>query len=72
MSQSMALEIAMKLEASPIKDNSRMMQIQSELAALTIQLVKITKEKRNMNMYGAPNEILEVTIKMNVQHFFST
>lgn len=45
MSQSEALEIAMKLEASLVGENNRMAQIQNQLVALAIQLVEITKGK---------------------------
>lgn len=45
-SQSEALEIAMKLEASPVGENvAGMAQVQSQLAAFTIQLQEITKGK---------------------------
>jgi hypothetical protein len=45
MSQSEALEISMKLEASLIRDNSGMVQIQNQLDALIIQLEEIKKGK---------------------------
>ena len=45
-SQTEALELAMKLEASPIADGTtRMVQIQSQLANLTLQLQDIKKGK---------------------------
>jgi hypothetical protein len=45
--QSEALEIAMKLEVSSLvgENNTGMAQVQSQLAALTIQLQEITKGK---------------------------
>jgi hypothetical protein len=47
-SQSKALNITMKLEASPVGENGAgMAQVQSQLAALTIQLQKISKWKEN-------------------------
>jgi hypothetical protein len=42
-SQPEALEIAMKLEASPTGDTGGMTQVQTQLDALTIQLVELTK-----------------------------
>ena len=46
LSQSEALELAMKLQASPVRETSaRMMQIQSQLANLTLQLWDIKKGK---------------------------
>jgi hypothetical protein len=42
-SQPEALEIAMKLEASPTGDIGGMAQVQTQLDALTIQLVELTK-----------------------------
>jgi hypothetical protein len=47
-SQPEALEIAMKLEASPIGDMGGMIQFQMQFNALTIQLTELTKgrEKR--------------------------
>jgi hypothetical protein len=71
-SQSEALEIAMKLEASLVRDNNGMAQIQNQLVALTIQLEEITKGKEKWNKYGAPNVGLKVTTKMNVQPLHST
>jgi hypothetical protein len=44
-SQPKALEIAMKLEASPIGNGVGMAHVQSQLATLRIQLSEITKEK---------------------------
>jgi hypothetical protein len=44
--QSEALEITMKLEASPVGENGAgMAQVQSQLAALTIQLQELVKGK---------------------------
>jgi hypothetical protein len=40
-----ALEIAMKLEASPIGDSGGMAQVQTQLVSLTIQLAELTKGK---------------------------
>jgi hypothetical protein len=62
----------MKLEASLVRDNSRMAQIQNQLAALTIQLEEITKGKEKWNIYGAPNAGQKVTTKMNVQPLHNT
>ena len=46
--QTKALELAMKLEASPIGDGAAgMVQIQSQLANLTIQLQDIKKGKES-------------------------
>jgi len=44
-SQSEALEITMKLEASLVGDNGGMVQLQTQLDALTYKLEKITKRK---------------------------
>jgi hypothetical protein len=40
-----ALDIAMKLESSPIGDGGGMVQFQTQLVSLTIQLEKLTKGK---------------------------
>jgi hypothetical protein len=45
VSQPEALEIAMKLEASPVGDGGGMAQVQTQLASLTIQLAELTKGK---------------------------
>jgi hypothetical protein len=45
VSQPEALEIAMKLESSPVGDNGGMVQVQTQLAALMIQLEELTKGK---------------------------
>jgi hypothetical protein len=45
VSQPEALEIAMKLEASPVGDSGGMVQVQTQLASLTIQLEELTKGK---------------------------
>jgi hypothetical protein len=45
VSQPKALEIAMKLESSPVGDNGEMAQVQTQLDALTIQLAELTKGK---------------------------
>jgi hypothetical protein len=39
------LEIAMKLEASPLGDSGERSQIQKQLVSLTIQLAELTKGK---------------------------
>jgi hypothetical protein len=44
-SQPEALEIAMKLESSPVGDSGGMVQVQMQLVALTIQLEELTKGK---------------------------
>ena len=52
MTQSEALEIAMKLEASPIEENAASMnQIQAQLVNLTLQLQDIKKGKENRKIY---------------------
>jgi hypothetical protein len=43
--QPKALEIVMKLEASPVGDSGGMVQVHMQLDALMIQLVEITKGK---------------------------
>jgi hypothetical protein len=50
LSQHEALEIAMKLESLLIGDNGGMVQVQTQLDALTIQLAEMTKgnEKREL------------------------
>jgi hypothetical protein len=45
VSQPEALEIAMKLESSPVGDSGGMAQVQMQLDALTIQLEELTKGK---------------------------
>jgi hypothetical protein len=45
VSQPEALEIAMKLESSPVGDSGGMAQVQTQLVALTIQLEELTKGK---------------------------
>jgi hypothetical protein len=45
VSQPEALEIAMKLEASPVGDNGGMAQVQTQLFSLTVQLEELTKGK---------------------------
>ena len=53
MSQTEALELAMKLESSPIRDGGAgMMQIQSWLASLTVQLHDIKKGKEAQEDLG--------------------
>jgi hypothetical protein len=45
VSQPEALEIAMKLESSPVGDSGGMAQVQTQLVALMIQLEELTKGK---------------------------
>jgi hypothetical protein len=45
MSQPEALEIVMKLEASPVGDGTGMAQVQSQLVVLMIQLSELMKGK---------------------------
>jgi hypothetical protein len=45
VSQPEALEIAMKLESSPVGDSGGMAQVQTQLVSLIIQLVELTKGK---------------------------
>jgi hypothetical protein len=72
VSQSEALEIAMKLEASPVGENGAgMAQVQSQLAVLTIQLQELVKGKeKHVRRSGASHVEQKVIIRMNVQ--FST
>jgi hypothetical protein len=44
-SQPKALDIAMKFEASPVGDSGGMVQLQTWLYSLTIQLEELTKGK---------------------------
>jgi hypothetical protein len=44
-SQPEALDIAMKLEASPVGDDGGMVQVNTQLATLIIQLAELTKGK---------------------------
>ena len=65
--QTEALELAMKLEASPTGDGTTgMIQIQSQLANLTIQLQDIKEEKRCRKTSGVrdtgPMDIPNMTI----------
>jgi hypothetical protein len=39
------MEIAMKLESSPVRDSGGMAQVHTKLATLMIQLVEFTKGK---------------------------
>jgi hypothetical protein len=45
VSQPEALEIAMKLESSPVGDSGGMAQVQMQLDSLMIQLEELTKGK---------------------------
>jgi hypothetical protein len=51
MSQPEALKIAMKLESCMVGDSGRMVQVQTQLAALTIQLYELTKEKEKQEQF---------------------
>jgi hypothetical protein len=42
-----ALEIAMKLESSPVGDSGGMSQVQMQLDAFTIQMEEVTKGREN-------------------------
>ena len=43
--QQEALEIAMKLETNPVRDNSRIAQLQEQLAELALELCDMKKGK---------------------------
>ena len=65
VSQTEDMEIEMKLESSPIGEiGAGMMQIQSQLANLTLQLQDIKKGKKSKKKYGVPDVELRDTIRI--------
>jgi hypothetical protein len=72
VSQSKSLEIDMNLEATPVGENGAgMVQVWSQLAALTIQLHDLQKVKKSVMRSSAPHVEQKDTIRMNV-HIFNS
>ena len=69
VSHTEALDIAMKLESSPIGETGAgMMQIQSQLSTLTVELQDIKKAKRFKKSYGVQDVEQKDTINIIVRH----
>jgi hypothetical protein len=49
------LEIAVKLEASPVGDGGEMVQVQMQLVSLTIQMAELTKGKEKWEQICCTN-----------------